>query len=87
MFLGASANDIVDLGAGNDSVNFSADADAAVVSGQKGNDSLGLTISFNTSTMSGGAGNDTIYISKGVSSQYKGDLGNDSLYFRFPTAQ
>ena len=32
--------------------------------------------------MSGGAGNDTIYISKGVSSQYKGDLGNDSLYFQ-----
>ena len=79
--LGAQANDIVDLGAGNDSVNFSADADGAEVYGQVGNDSLGLTVSFNTSTMSGGAGNDTLFVSRGISSTFQGDLGTDSLYF------
>ena len=41
--LGRKSDDIVDLGAGNDSVNFSADADGAIVYGQGGNDSLGLT--------------------------------------------
>ena len=62
--LGAGAADIVDLGAGNDSLNFTADAVGAKVYGKGVNDSLGLTISFNTSTMSGGAGNDTVYLTK-----------------------
>ena len=79
--LGLQANDIVDLGEGNDSLNFNADADGAKVYGQKGNDSLGLTVSFNTSTMSGGVGNDTMFVSRGISSTFQGDLGADSLYF------
>ena len=67
--------------AGNDSVNFTADADGSVVYGQGGNDSLGITVSFNTSTMSGGAGNDTIFVTKGASGCADGDLGADSIYF------
>ena len=38
--LGGGAGDIVDLGAGNDSVNFSTDMDGSVVYGKGGNDSL-----------------------------------------------
>ena len=57
-------SDIVALGTGNDSVNFSADADGVEVYGQGGNDSLGFTASLNTSTVSGGSANDTLWISK-----------------------
>ena len=46
--LGAQGNDIVDLGSGNDSLNFNVDADGATVYGKGGNDSLGITVSFNT---------------------------------------
>ena len=53
--LGAQAGDIVDLGAGNDSVNFSTDLSGGVVYGKGGNDSLGITVSVNTATLSGGA--------------------------------
>ena len=52
--LGAQSDDIVDLGAGNDSVNFSADLVGGSVFGQGGNDSLGITVSVNTATLSGG---------------------------------
>ena len=42
--LGAGDNDIVDLGGGNDSVNFTDDTSGATIYGQKGNDSLGITV-------------------------------------------
>ena len=72
-------SDIVALGTGNDSVNFSADADGVEVYGQGGNDSLGFTASLNTSTVSGGSANDTLWISKGSAYKAYGDLGNDTI--------
>ena len=79
--LGAGSNDIVDLGAGNDSVNFSTDLSGGVVYGKGGNDSLGITVSVNTATLSGGAGNDTLWMTKGVSAYLTGDLGSDTISF------
>ena len=79
--LGGGAGDIVDLGAGNDSVNFSTDMDGSVVYGKGGNDSLGITVSVNTSTLSGGIGNDTLWMTKGVSAYLTGDLGSDTINF------
>ena len=79
--LGGGTSDIVDLGAGNDSVNFTTDLDGAVVYGKGGNDSLGITVSINTSTLSGGAGNDTLWMTKGVSAFLQGDLGSDTISF------
>ena len=76
---GGSESDIVALGTGNDSVNFSADADGVEVYGQGGNDSLGFTASLNTSTVSGGSANDTLWISKGSAYKAYGDLGNDTI--------
>ena len=74
VYNGGSENDIVALGSGNDSINFSADADGAEIYGQGGNDSLGFTSSLNTSTVSGGGANDTIWISKGTAYKAYGDL-------------
>ena len=76
-----SRDDIVDLGAGNDSVNFSTDMERFCVYGKGGNDSLGITVSVNTSTLSGGAGNDTLGMTKGVSAYLTGDLGSDTISF------
>ena len=79
VYNGGSESDIVALGTGNDSINFSSDADGAEIYGQGGNDSLGLTASLNTSTVSGGTANDTIWISKGTAYKAYGDLGNDTI--------
>ena len=79
VYNGGSESDIVALGSGNDSINFSADADGAKVYGQGGNDSLGFTASLNTSTVSGGTANDSLWISKGTAYKAYGDLGNDTI--------
>ena len=79
--LGAGADDIVDLGDGTDSVNFSSDADGASVYGRAGNDFFGITVAFNSSTAYGGEGNDTIWLSRGDALIVYGDEGNDSLEF------
>ena len=68
--------DIVDLGAGNDSLNFTVDAwRQGLRQGQR------LTPSLRFSTMSGGAGNDTVYLTKGSGFVAYGDLGSDTLRF------
>ena len=79
VYRGGSKSDIVALGSGNDSINFSTDADGVEIYGQAGNDSLGFTASLNTSTVSGGTANDSLWISKGTAYKAYGDLGNDTI--------
>ena len=72
VILGSSVNgDIVNLGDGNDQIQFIIDGTSTSVAGGNGNDSLFLTVGLTSSTIAGGSGNDTFF------SSAEGSSGDD----------